>query len=67
MLPRRANTRQLGPSGEPSALRGCAWKSHDRVLRCGAVLLLLAAALVAAWIRARRAMRIDPMVELRYE
>jgi ABC-type lipoprotein release transport system permease subunit len=42
-------------------------KSHDPVLHCGAVLLLLAAAFVAAWIPARRAMRIDPMVALRYE
>ncbi len=37
------------------------------VLLCGAVLLLLAAAFVAAWIPAYRPMRIDPMVALRYE
>ncbi|MGA2430033.1 MAG: ABC transporter permease [Candidatus Acidiferrum sp.] len=42
-------------------------KTHDPVLLCGAVLLLLAAAFVAAWIPARRAMRVDPMVALRYE
>jgi putative ABC transport system permease protein len=42
-------------------------RTHDPVLLCGAVLLLLGAAFLAAWIPARRAMRIDPMVALRYE
>jgi putative ABC transport system permease protein len=42
-------------------------RTHDPVLLCSAVLLLLAAAFLAAWIPARRAMRIDPMVALRYE
>jgi hypothetical protein len=45
----------------------CEVKSHDPVLYCGAVLLLLAAAFVAGWSPAHRAMRIDPMVALRYE
>jgi len=42
-------------------------KTHDPLLLGGAVVLLLAAAFLAAWIPARRAMRVDPMVALRYE
>jgi putative ABC transport system permease protein len=42
-------------------------RTHDPVLLCSAVLLLLGAAFLAAWIPARRAMRVDPMVALRYE
>lgn len=42
-------------------------KTHDPLLLGGAVVLLLAAAFLAAWIPARRAMHVDPMVALRYE
>jgi predicted permease len=42
-------------------------RAHDPVLLGLAVLVLLAVAFVAAWIPARRAMRVDPMVALRYE
>jgi putative ABC transport system permease protein len=42
-------------------------RAHDPALLGLAVFVLLAAALVAAWIPARRAMRVDPMNALRYE
>jgi len=40
---------------------------HDPLLLGLALVVLLAAAFLAAWFPARRAMRVDPMVALRYE
>jgi predicted permease len=42
-------------------------RAHDPWLLGLAVTILLAAAFFAAWIPARRAMRVDPVVALRYE
>jgi predicted permease len=40
---------------------------HDPLTMIGAAVLMIAVAALAAWIPARRAARIDPMVALRYE
>jgi ABC-type antimicrobial peptide transport system permease subunit len=40
---------------------------HDPVLLMSTLILLLGVTVFAAWIPARRAMRVDPMVALRYE
>jgi putative ABC transport system permease protein len=40
---------------------------HDPVALVSVVILLLAVGFLACWIPARRAMRVDPIVALRYE
>jgi putative ABC transport system permease protein len=42
-------------------------RARDPLLLCSSMVVLLGVGFVAAWIPARRAMRVDPVVALRYE
>jgi len=62
----------IGAAGALAATRAIASelygvKPSDPWSFCGAVALILIVGCAACWIPARRAMRVDPMVALRYE
>ena len=42
-------------------------QAHDPILLTLSLLILLTVAFLAAWVPARRAARVDPVVALRYE
>ena len=59
----------IGAAGAGRAVRGMLYSVDplDPLVMSGAVMLLLATALLAAFVPARRAARVDPLIVLRYE
>jgi putative ABC transport system permease protein len=59
----------VGAVGAARVVRGMLYDvdPHDPVMIFGAVLLLMIASILAAYLPARRAARVDPLVALRYE